>query len=177
MQIAIIENENIKQVGDYRALFPNTSFSSNGPSPEFMAENNCLGVTVFKPHDRETQKLQSCTPYIEADQVFTVEVVALSDDEIAANQEAAFAKAVKASIDAVQAHLDSAAQSKGYDNITSACSYAAAPNVFQAEGISFLTWRADVWSACHAMLADVQAGTRPMPTPGEIIADLPEIPT
>lgn len=73
----------------------------------------------------------------------------------------------------VQSHLDGEAQAKGYDNIISACSYAAAPNPFQAEAVSFVTWRGDVWAYCYQELAKVQAGTRPMPTIEQIIAELP----
>lgn len=74
---------------------------------------------------------------------------------------------------AVQAHLDAAAQARGYDNILSACSYAGAANPFQAESVAFITWRGAVWTACYAMLADYQAGTIPMPTEAELIAALP----
>jgi hypothetical protein len=73
MQIAKIEGETIT-VGYYRDLFPDTSFSTNGPNADWFVENNCLGVTVFKPHDRQTQHLISCDPYIEDNQVFTVRV-------------------------------------------------------------------------------------------------------
>lgn len=83
MQIAIIEAGAVAQVGDYRELFPNTSFPPSGPSAEFMADNGCMGVTVFKQHDRDTQKLVPAAPYIEDGQVFTVAVEALSAEEIA----------------------------------------------------------------------------------------------
>jgi hypothetical protein len=82
MLIAKIDNGNIT-VGDYRSLFPNTSFSSNGPTAEWMAENGCMGVTVWKPHT-STQKLVSVAPYIENNQVFTVAVEDKTQEEIAA---------------------------------------------------------------------------------------------
>ena len=81
MFIAKIDNGSIT-VGDYRELFPNTSFPPSGPSNEFMQENGCVGVTVFKPHDRNTQKLVACEPYLEDGQVFTVRVDALTQEEI-----------------------------------------------------------------------------------------------
>jgi len=81
MFIAKIDNGNIT-VGDYRDLFPNTSFPPSGPSAEFMQENGCVGVTVFKSHDRNTQKLVTCEPYLEDGQVFTVRVEALTQSEI-----------------------------------------------------------------------------------------------
>lgn len=96
MQIAKIEGETIT-VGHYRDLFPNTSFSTNGPNADWFVENNCLGVTVFKPHDRETQHLISCDPYIEDNQVFTVRVEDKPVEEAASAEEAAPAEGSPAS--------------------------------------------------------------------------------
>jgi hypothetical protein len=76
-------------------------------------------------------------------------------------------------VEAVQRTLDSEARTKGYDNIVSACSYAAAANPFQAEGLAFLAWRSSVWAYCYQVLADVEAGIRPIPTEAELISELP----
>lgn len=76
---------------------------------------------------------------------------------------------------AVQNHLDAAARLKNYDNILSACSYAGAPNAFQAEGQKFVKWRGDVWAKCYAVMAEVQAGTRSAPTIDGLIALLPTL--
>ena len=84
MLIAIIKDALIT-VGDYRSLFPNTSFRESGPSAEFMAENGCLPVTTWKAHDK-TQKLVSAEPYIEDGQVFTVRVESKTAEELAAEQ-------------------------------------------------------------------------------------------
>ncbi|USE78901.1 hypothetical protein NDR89_19900 [Cupriavidus gilardii] len=78
---------------------------------------------------------------------------------------------------AIQAHMDRKAQEMGYDGITSAVTYADEPAVpkFQAEGIAFREWRSLVWQAGYAYLAEVQAGTKPMPTVEEAIALLPPL--
>jgi hypothetical protein len=73
MNIAKIENGTIT-VGHYRDLFPNTSFPVSGPNDDFFAENNCLKVSVFKEHDRNTQMLVGCAAYEENGVVYTVEV-------------------------------------------------------------------------------------------------------
>lgn len=77
----------------------------------------------------------------------------------------------------IQAQLDRQAQLKGYDNIVSACSYAAqeigAP--FQAEGAAYLAWRSAVWAQAYATLAQVEAGEIPMPTPEEAVAAMPAL--
>lgn len=81
-------------------------------------------------------------------------------------------------INAVQAHLDSVAKAKGYDNILSAVTYAGDAIVpqFDIEGQSYKTWRSQVWAFCYAYLADVQEGTKEVPTASELIALLPTPP-
>jgi hypothetical protein len=64
-----------------------------------------------------------------------------------------------------QARLDAFAQTRGYDGILSACTYAADPvPKFAAEGAYAVVARSQTWSALYALLDAVQAGTTPMPT-------------
>lgn len=77
---------------------------------------------------------------------------------------------------AIQSHLDSVAQAKGYDNIVSACSYAGAPNPFQQEAIAFVAWRGAVWDYCYKELAKVTSGARAIPTIAELLGELPPVP-
>lgn len=88
MQIAKIENNAVTQLADHREVFPNTSFPSTGPSTEFLIENSCLPVTVFLPYDSQTQKLEAVAPYILDDQVYTVQVVPLSQQDLDQRSEA-----------------------------------------------------------------------------------------
>jgi hypothetical protein len=74
----------------------------------------------------------------------------------------------------VDDYLNSEAQASGYDSIISACSYAGAPNPFQAESQAFITWRGNVWATCHTIMADVEVGTRAIPTSEELVSELPE---
>lgn len=55
-------------------------------------------------------------------------------------------------IKVVQARLDTHAQSWGYDNIFTACTYADEPAVpqFQAEGQVLRAWRSATWAVCYA---------------------------
>lgn len=84
---------------------------------------------------------------------------------------------IAANTSALQAEMDRQAAEKNYDNIVSACSYAAQPvgAPFQAEGAAFLAWRSDVWVRAYATLAQVQAGTATMPTPQEAVAQMPPL--
>lgn len=85
MEIAIVQDDQIIEIGHYKKLFPLTSFPTTGPDDSFMEANSALGVTIWKPHDKQNQKLVSCEPYIEDNQVFTVTVEDKTEDEIAAD--------------------------------------------------------------------------------------------
>lgn len=105
MQIAIIENGSVKQIGDYKQLFPNTSFPSTGPSQDWMEDQNCMIVTVWKSHDSTTQKLVPTDPYIEDGQVFTVTVASKTQEELD-TQTASLAAQVRAQRNALLAQSD-----------------------------------------------------------------------
>jgi hypothetical protein len=79
--------------------------------------------------------------------------------------------------DAVQRYMDSIAQSKGYDNIFSAATYAEESVIpkFQAEGIAFRKWRSEVWDFCYAYLNDVTNGIKAIPTVEQLISELPSL--
>lgn len=81
MQLARIVNGTVSAVGDYRSLFPQTSFSESGPTQSFLSENGCLPVSAWKQHDKATQKLVAVAPYIEGEQVFTVQVQSLTPED------------------------------------------------------------------------------------------------
>ena len=144
MLIAKIENNKIT-IKDYRAMFPNVSFPSTGPDAQWMQDNGCMGVTVFKPHDRVTQKLVDVEPYIEDGQVFTVSVAPLSSEEIEANQAAAAtaareqAKAERqATVDAIK--VTTAAGHTFDGDETSQTRMARAILALQATGTPSVSW-------------------------------------
>jgi hypothetical protein len=77
---------------------------------------------------------------------------------------------------AIQTHIDDIAKTKGYDSILSACTYATSKIAkFKAEGQACVNYRDAVWSTSYQVLADVEAGTRTMPTIEALIAELPAI--
>lgn len=90
MQIAILTSP--ITVGDYRELFFNTSFNSNGPSDEFLTANNAKKVNAFKTHDRLTQKLVYCEAYDDGEFVSVVQVADMSAEEIQAAKDSAMAQ-------------------------------------------------------------------------------------
>jgi hypothetical protein len=78
-------------------------------------------------------------------------------------------------IDAIQAYMDREAQAHGYDGILSLCSYAPSENHFGAEGRAGLAWRDLVWLTGYGIMNQIYAGTRPVPTVDELLADLPRM--
>lgn len=75
---------------------------------------------------------------------------------------------------AVQAMLDTVAQSHAYDGILSMVSYAGDQHPkFGAEGAAAKAWRTACWATCYTILAEVESGARPMPTVAELLAELP----
>ena len=123
-----------------------------------------LGVEEVQVEDYPDQQLYTWTENLDG----TLNITQKTQAEL-------LEQAKKAFLATVQVHLDENAQAHGYDGIVSACSYAAAPNVFQAESIKFLSWRADVWAYCYAELGKVEAGARPIPELQAFISELPAL--
>ena len=78
---------------------------------------------------------------------------------------------------AAQARLDDFAKTRNYDSILSACTYATStiPKFF-AEGQYCVAQRDATWSTMYQIMAEVEAGTRPMPASyADIELDLPAL--
>lgn len=89
---------------------------------------------------------------------------------------------------AVQAHLDAVALGRDYDDMKSCVTYADADPAptgnavidaltarFKADGVAARNWRSLVWATCYALLAEIRAETRPVPSVDELIAELPTL--
>lgn len=98
----------------------------------------------------------------------------ITDAELAILRQPSLPEAKAALTAVVQSHLDTTARTRNYDGILSLCSYAASVHPkFGPEGLAGVAWRDAVWAACYAILADVQAGQRAVPTEAELLAGLP----
>lgn len=88
----------------------------------------------------------------------------------------ALASTRKVLTDAMQSYLDQTAQERGYDGILSLCSYATSANArFGPEGQAGVTFRDAVWAYGYQIIAEIQVGTRPVPSAAELVAALPSI--
>lgn len=68
-------------------------------------------------------------------------------------------------VDKTQQRLDDFARTSNYDGILSACTYATSSvPKFAAEGQYAVLRRDDTWATLYTILAEVEAGTRAMPT-------------
>jgi hypothetical protein len=68
-------------------------------------------------------------------------------------------------VTATQQRLDDFAETRNYDGILSACTYAPDPNPkFASEGQYCIDARGATWTKLYEILAEVEAGTRPMPS-------------
>jgi len=76
----------------------------------------------------------------------------------------------------IQHRLDAWAQERGYDSILSAATYATSSvPKFAAEGQAAVAGRDATWAAAAALLAEVKADTRAVPTTAVLDAVLPAL--
>ena len=109
MEIAKLDNGQVVEIGQHKDLFPNVSFTANGPNDTWLASNNCKKVKRSETIDRATQKIVTATAYVSGDWVKTYTVEALTAEEITAKADAATAakeKAVRDQRDRLLAETD-----------------------------------------------------------------------
>jgi hypothetical protein len=88
---------------------------------------------------------------------------------------------IKATLEtAIDQHIDQIAKYKRYGRAgispSVAClGYASYLNPYQAEAIAYGQWIASIWPVVNQIMADVESGTRPIPTEQELISELPEM--
>lgn len=78
---------------------------------------------------------------------------------------------------AVQVHIDSVAQAKGYDSANSCISYLNSNTAaWKTDATAMNVWRDAVWLFCFENESAVLSGTAPMPTKEQLLAALPVAP-
>ena len=77
--------------------------------------------------------------------------------------------------DGVENYMNSVVQERNYDNITTCIGryYNSPVDKFRLEAQAVNVWVSEVWVKCYAILDEVLAGTREIPTLEELINELP----
>lgn len=105
--------------------------------------------------------------FFDADNRAASDVLEVADDaETAAANQAAYVAGVIANVTSgTQQRLDDFARTRNYDGILSACTYASSgvPK-FAGEGQYCVDARDSTWATLYTFMAEVQLGTKPMPT-------------
>jgi hypothetical protein len=70
-------------------------------------------------------------------------------------------------------HIESVAHADRWDSRITCAMRAGYPNPWQNKAIAFGQWMDACYAHCIQVQADVAAGTRPVPTSAELIAELP----
>jgi hypothetical protein len=159
---------------DFRALFPDTSFPATITSEMIADFGHSVLVYPTQPTAITGAKIIDAGTIKVGDE-YQVDwhVVSETPEDTAAR----VAEVQRVIVEQVQARLDAFAQTRNYDGILSAATYAtSAVPKFAAEGAYAVQARDAMWSALYTILAEVQAETRPMPTSiADIEADLPTL--
>lgn len=155
---------------DIRAGFPDTSFPVPFAAPEGYA---WVFPAPAPAHDSVIQYAREIAPVLTTkgtweqrwELVDRYATQGEADAAVAADTLAKQAALQASIVKATQLRLDDFAQTRNYDGILSACTYATStvPR-FQAEGQACVEARDATWSTLYALLAEAQAGTRPMPS-------------
>lgn len=75
----------------------------------------------------------------------------------------------------LEAHYDTTAQERRYDNRITCALRAGYAGPFQAEGQAFAVWMDTCNALAYQIMAECMAGTRPIPTVDELLAEMPEL--
>lgn len=176
---ALIQNGAISRypyaLADLKRDNPQVSFPMS-PSDASLVEFGAVRVyfSTQPSFNPDTHALEEKAPeYVAAnsrwEQVWGVR--ALTVNELAQKQQ----QIQDSIVAATQQRLDDFAKTRNYDGILSAATYATSPTTkFYTEGQYAVNCRDATWATLYSILAEVQAGTRPMPSSyADIEAELP----
>jgi hypothetical protein len=183
MKIRIRNSGQVVSEREFKALNPSVSFPSEMSAD---AADSCGADIVLegsKPQcefwwqhviDDGVEQIngQWYTKYI-AGPVFATQA---DQDAYVAQKTVEKNQALQASVvEQTQARLDTFAATRNYAGILSLCTYATSTNAkFQAEGQYGVEARDETWAKLYEILAEVEAGTRPVPIGyAEIEPELP----
>lgn len=179
MEYIILDTKEVVSQGELRKRNSNTSF----PAVWEKDTLDFLGIAPVFPapqpeHDSVTQTVQSSDPVLtnkgHYEQSWTI--VDLDPEIIAQNRTAKLEQLKTSIVQQVQSSLDTFAQTKNYDNILSACTYATSTiPTFKTEGQKAVELRDATWAALYSILSEVEAGTKTVNSFDDVKNDLPTL--
>jgi hypothetical protein len=84
MNYAIIDGSTVTKTGTLKTLFPGVSFSTTGPSAEFISKKNIVELVETLSFTEPDQKLTKVDAYLDSGKAYSVKVETCTDDEKAA---------------------------------------------------------------------------------------------
>ena len=167
MYINILTNTYPYSVANLKRDNPQTSFPKE-ITTELLAAFGVYPVeSVAQPfYSSVTHAVRELPPLqIEGQWTQQWEVYALDAATVAANQTAAAQALQDGIVNATQARLDAFAQTRNYDGILSACTYASSTvPKFAAEGQYCVNARDQTWDSLYTLITNVQSGEWQAPT-------------
>ena len=153
---------------------PSVSFPARDWTDEDLIESGCavLNDPLEVPVCGQQEKTVEGDPVnVDGKWYVHLDVVPMTETEVIESD----ALIIAGIYDQVKIRLDDFAATRGYDSILSLCTYAASPNpVFSAEGTYGVEARDATWEKLYEIMAEVEAGTRPLPASyNEIAAEMP----
>lgn len=148
-----------------KAEYPETIFPAS-MTDEQLAEFGVVRIIVTgaPDHDRVMQSVDEALPAFVTERNRWEQQWTIRDattEEIDGRKQDLQADVVRET----QQRLDDFARTRNYDGILSACTYSdSLVQKFRNEGQYCLAQRDATWAKLYEMLAEVEAGTRPMPT-------------
>jgi len=176
---ALINNQQVEKypysIGQLRKDNPQVSFPKY-PTDDLLAAYNVFPVapTEQPAFDRATEKVQEGTPALESGQWVQV----WNTTPLTPEEQQQYLQGLQDDIASqTQQRLDSFAKTRNYDGILSLCTYATSANPkFRQEGLYGVEVRDSTWAKLYEILAEVEAGTRPVPSGyAGIESELPEL--
>lgn len=159
---ALIENNQFVRWVNLRADYPEISFPRN-PKPEDLPQGVVIVATPNPNIVAQTFEVVETLPQPQLQEgVWTLAFQARLMTE--AERVAKVEQIKQQIVYETQQRLDQFAQTRNYDGILSACTYAtSAIAKFQQEGQYCVNLRDQTWAALYELLAEVEQGTKPMP--------------
>ena len=143
----------------------------------FKSDGNCISSSDFKPNIEDLSSRGEIA--VESQLIFDISKIVLNNNNIVDKviPQPTTEEIIKSIVNATQLRLDGFAQTRNYDSILSACSYATSKTVkFQVEGQYCVEIREATWNKLYEILAEVKSGIRVAPISfTDIEAELPAL--